>query len=72
MKNLISVTLTLNEAGLKKFNRIPTFKNLLHPSQLTKLKTGENTLNVNHTTWGRIQRITGYDRENMQVQKTNQ
>lgn len=67
MKNLVTIQLTLTEQGLNKFLKVPTFKNLLYSNQLTSLMVGDNILNVNHTVWGSLQRITQYDSENMSV-----
>lgn len=69
MKNKVKVNLIINEHGLKKFKNVPTFKNILHPNQLEALKIGNNELTVNHTVWGSLQRVTGYDANNMQVKK---
>ena len=68
-KNTIGIKLTLTEQGLKKFNTVPTFKNLLHNSQLANLNVGENTLTVNHTVWGSLQQVCGYDSMNMNIEK---
>ena len=69
MKNTVKVNLLLTEQGIKKFKNVPTFKNLLHPNQLEALIIGNNELTVNHTVWGSLQRVTGYDPNNMQVNK---
>ena len=69
-KNTVEIKLTLTEQGLKKFNVVPTFKNLLHNNQIASLKIGENTLTVNHTVWGSLQQVCGYDSANMNVGKT--
>lgn len=68
--NKIEIALTLTEQGLKKFNVVPTFKNLLHNNQIASLKIGENILTVNHSVWGSLQRVCGYDSANMNVGKT--
>jgi hypothetical protein len=70
-KNLIKVRLRLSEQGLAKFKLVPTFKNKLHPNQLETLQVGENFLVVNHTTWGDLQRLVGYDPLNMSLSKTS-
>lgn len=58
-KNKIEVILKLNDSSLKKFKTIPTFKDMLYDSQLKNLKVGENNLTVNHTVWGKLQRMEG-------------
>lgn len=58
-KNTNKVKLTLDDISLKRFNVTPTFKNLLHPNQLSSLKTGENTLIVNNTVYSNLQRMAG-------------
>ena len=65
----VSINLVLNEAGLKKFKSIPTFRNLLHPNQISQLRVGANTLLGNRYVWGTIQRVVKYDSENMSVSK---
>lgn len=68
-KNTLKVTLTLTEMGLKRFQKVPTFNNLLHPSQIEGLHTGENSLTVNHYIYGTLLRVTEYDKTNMQISK---
>lgn len=68
-RNVVRINLMLNELGLQKFNKIPTFKNLLWPNQIASLKVGDNILDVNHNVWGNIQRVVQYDSENMRVEK---
>ena len=69
IKNTVKIKLTLNEVGLSMFNKVPTFRNLLHPQQLQCLKLGENILTVNHYVWGTIQRVVNYGCDNMMVDK---
>lgn len=62
-KNLHSISLTFdNEKGLKMFKSTPTFSNLLTPQQLQNLKLGKNTINVNNTVLGKLDRFgdTGF------------
>ena len=68
-RNRMRVNLTLTENGVKKFKNTPTFANLLHPSQSNHLKVGTNELTVNMTVWGSLQRVCGYDPNNMTVNK---
>lgn len=70
-KNVVKVNLKLTDAGLSKFLKIPTFKNLLHPNQLKSLKAGDNVLDVNHYILGTLTRVTGYDSDNMSLDKVN-
>jgi len=67
MRNVKQIKLILTEEGLKKFNIVPTFANLLHANQRSGLKVGENTLQVNHYIYSTLQRVCGYDKTNMQV-----
>lgn len=67
-KNTKEIILTLTEMGLKRFRTVDTFKNLLAPSQLEGLHTGENSLTVNHYIYATLQRVTQYDKNNMQIQ----
>ena len=69
MKNTITLNLELTEIGLKRFQVIPTFNNLLYPNQIKGLKVGSNTLTVNNTVWGSLQRVAGYDSLNIKVNK---
>lgn len=55
--NTIKVNLEITEIGLKRFQRTPTFTNLLHPEQLKSLKIGNNELTINHTIWGKLNRL---------------
>ena len=57
--NTHKVKLTLDNIALKKFQTIPTFKNLLYPNQLSSLKTGENTFTVNNAVYSTLQRMAG-------------
>jgi hypothetical protein len=66
-KNTHDIILTINEIGLKRFKIVPTFKNLLHPSQLNNLKIGDNELTVNNTVWSTLQRMS--DNTNISVKK---
>lgn len=67
--NVLNIKLILSEQGLKKFKNVPTFKNLLHTNQLDSLRIGTNSIKVNHTVWGSLQRVCGYDSNNMSVQR---
>lgn len=68
-QNKINIILTINEAGLRKFKQIPTFKNLLHPNQLNGLQIGANKLTVNHTMFSHLNRLCPCDADNMTVNK---
>ena len=57
--NTHSIVLSLDDMAIKKFNTIPTFKNLLHPNQLSQLKIGDNQLTVNNTMLGKLERMAG-------------
>ena len=58
--NTIDIKLTLTEAGLSRFHRTPTFRDLLHPNQVEMLVVGDNLLTVNHTVWGDLQRVADW------------
>ena len=66
-KNIKTVKIRLTKQGLDKFKRTPTFKNLLHKTQIENLKVGENTLRVNHYIYGRLKIVTTYDKNNMKL-----
>lgn len=70
--NVIKIILTLNELGLAKFNKIPTFKNLLHSNQIKNLKVGDNLLTVNHYIFSKLARVVEYDSENMDLKRANE
>lgn len=72
MKNVKTVKLTLTEIGVKHFNRTPTFSNMLHRDQLSKLVVGENTLRVNHYIFSRLQTAQSWDKENITVEEVKQ
>jgi len=57
--NTHKVKLTLDNVALKKFQTIPTFKNLLYSNQLSSLKTGDNNFTVNNTVYSTLQRMAG-------------
>lgn len=67
MKNVKQITLIITEMGLKMFKTIPTYKNLLHDSQLKALVVGENTLSVNHYIFSRLKTVSGYSNGNISV-----
>lgn len=71
-KNTKEIVLTLTDTGLKRFQKVPTFNNLLHPSQIEGLQVGENKLTVNHYIYGTLLRVTEYDKNNMQISNNNQ
>jgi hypothetical protein len=66
-KNLNNINLKLNNISLKKFQTIPTFKNLLYSDQSKNLKLGDNKLVVNNTVLGVLQRMEGPG--NYQIEK---
>ena len=69
--NTHNIILNVNEIGLNRFKKVPTFKNLLHSNQLNDLKIGDNKLTVNNTVWGKLQQMVGSDSSNMSVKKEN-
>lgn len=68
--NVINITLTLTEQGVKRFNNVPAFMRLLHQNQRWGLKVGPNYLTVNHTAYGSLLRMVGCDKYNMSITKT--
>lgn len=52
--NKKTIILTLTEIGLKRFHTIPTFKNMLHTSQIASLVIGNNTIVVNHYIYSKL------------------
>lgn len=57
--NTHTIVLSLDDIAIKKFKTIPTFKNLLYPNQLNQLVIGDNTLVVNNTVLGKLERMAG-------------
>ena len=57
--NTHTIVLSLNDIAIYKFKTIPTFKNLLYPNQLNQLVVGDNTLVVNNTVLGKLERMAG-------------
>lgn len=57
--NTHTITLSLDDMAIKKFNTIPTFRDMLHPTQLNQLKLGNNVLTVNNTILGKLERMAG-------------
>jgi len=68
-KNIIQISLILTEIGLKKFKTIPTFNRTLKTDIINKLVVGENKLSVNHYIYSVLERLSGYDSNNIQVKK---
>jgi hypothetical protein len=57
-KNIKTISLSLDDVGLRMFQRTPTFSNLLPRNQLLSLKAGKNILNVNHYISNKLQNLT--------------
>ena len=66
-RNVKTVNLRLTDIGVKMFQTIPTFKNLLAPNQLNNLISGDNIININHYIYSKLIQVTGYDQTNMSV-----
>ena len=56
-QNVINATITLTEAGLKRMQKTPVLKSMLH--NVSDLKVGENNISVSHTQHGRLKRMFG-------------
>ena len=59
MANTINSVITFTEFGLKQFKSTPALSNMLPNSIVNTLKVGDNNIQVNPTSHGKLQRMFG-------------